>query len=280
MLRLPLNRTKPFSQPIKISGILLLSATVIIGTSLFADQYIKKHQANAHTTPASSNSPSPSAPVSTGPDNSGPADTVNPSPGQPGDGAVTAPSTPPPSQSSEKSTNYKELFQRDLFIGDSITEGLSFYEYLDEKNVVSSMGITLYKAPTELQSIKLAQPENIFLLFGVNDIDNIMTDEKFINEYTVLIQAIQTKYPHAQIYIESILPVSSEVPKKRPYLTNTRIDELNKALIKLAGDKKVNYLNIASVLKKTDSNLYESDGIHFKAPFYPLWLDYVATQLS
>lgn len=171
--------------------------------------------------------------------------------------------------------NYKEVFGNSLFIGDSITEGLSHYELLDEEKVIAQLGFTLLKANKQLSNIKTLEPENIFILLGTNEVEANMSSEKFIKNYTDLLNNIKDKYPKANIYVQSILPVGPKVQQRLPFVTTARIEEFNRAIIEMAKNEDVNYLNTASVLEKTDKDLHEPDGIHFKYPFYKLWLNYL-----
>lgn len=87
---------------------------------------------------------------------------------------------PSVNQKFESSEDYQVIFQNDLFFGDSITEGLSFYEYIDEHDVIAKPGLTLTKAEKELDKIAGLQPHNVYMMFGANDIDGVLTDERFI----------------------------------------------------------------------------------------------------
>ena len=76
----------------------------------------------------------------------------------------------------------KDFFSMDLFIGDSITTGLSLYGALSPKNVAAAVGYTPYKAyNTEIAlgdgstgtafdyAVKM-QPKRIFIMLGSNGI--------------------------------------------------------------------------------------------------------------
>lgn len=175
---------------------------------------------------------------------------------------------------SSKSSEYKETFKDDLFLGDSITDSISFYDFLDESNVVAKLGLTSKEAKKQIEDIVKAQPKNIYIMFGMNDILTGENSKNFIKDYRELIQAIKIKLPDANIYIQSILPVDSNVKNKKPLLTNENVDDFNQALMDMAKDDNLQYLNIRSILD-SDMNLLEPDGIHVKYKFYELWLDYL-----
>lgn len=173
-----------------------------------------------------------------------------------------------------KSNDYKEVFKEDLFFGDSITDSLSFYEFIDESNVVAKFGLTAKGAKDEVQNIVKINPKSIFIMFGMND---ILTDEdsnQFADDYAELIHIIKEKLPNTKIYVQSILSVDPKVKDKKPLLTNENIDNFNQALKGMAKNEKVEYLNIRTILEENE-DLLEPDGIHVKYKFYELWLDYL-----
>lgn len=172
------------------------------------------------------------------------------------------------------SSNYKAIFQKDLFIGDSVTQGLTFYEFLDDSTVGAKLGLNLNTANDELDKVEMAKPANIFILLGENDLEYYPDNQQFINSYAKFIQAVKARAPHSNIYVQSILPVAAKVEAENPNLSNSRINELNAALGDMAAKEGAHYLNLASVLKDRD-DLYQPDGIHFQAEFYSLWLNYL-----
>ncbi|AFV10615.1 lipase/acylhydrolase, GDSL family [Thermacetogenium phaeum DSM 12270] len=184
--------------------------------------------------------------------------------------------TAPPTGSGR--VDYRTVFERDLFMGDSITEGLSFYEYLDEANVIAELGLTLAKAGKQLDRVAGANPERVFLLFGTNDISPTVTDEEFLEDYEELLRALQTRVPQARIYVQSLLPVSPQAQVERPYLNGSRIERLNASLKKLAASRGVGYLDLTPLIREAGRDLHEPDGIHLKRDFYPLWLNRLIEQ--
>lgn len=171
-------------------------------------------------------------------------------------------------------SEYNDIFKTDLFIGDSITDSLSFYGLVDENNVIAKLGFTAKKAQDEISTIINKNPENIYMMFGMNDMLSFRDTEMVTKYYGELIDEIHKKLPDANIYIQSILPVSSEVKTKTPYLTNENIDEFNLALANMAEEKSLEYINTREIIEQ-DLDLFEPDGIHMKYKFYELWLDYL-----
>ncbi|MBU5437780.1 hypothetical protein KQI42_07160 [Tissierella sp. MSJ-40] len=179
----------------------------------------------------------------------------------------------------KKDIDYKDIFYNDVFIGDSITDSLSFYGFIEEKNVIAKLGLTTVQGKEKIEEVKKVAPTNIYMLFGTNDILTGIDSEKFTHNYLQLIQLLKEKLPDVNIYVQSIFPISSNINKKKPLLTNDHIDEFNEALIKMCENENINYVDIASILKNED-NPFEPDGIHLKYNFYKLWLDYLVDNIK
>lgn len=184
----------------------------------------------------------------------------------------------------DKSINYSELFKNDLFIGDSITEGLSFYDFLNEKNVSSKLGLTVPQTIKAVSNIKKSNPKRIFLLLGINDLTNNrdinISKGRFISSYTKLVKELKKDLPNSKIYLQSILPLNPKVPQKQSAFSNTNIDKFNLAIKEVATKENVPYINIASVLKNVDPSIYQPDGMHFKSKFYELWLNFLKNNIK
>lgn len=178
-----------------------------------------------------------------------------------------------------KTIDNKEFFRNAVFMGDSITEALSFYEFLDESKVIAFKGHTVVDAQENVDNIVNLSPESIFILFGMNDLETGINGEEFAKNYGKLIKMLKEKLPNSNIYIHSVLPISEEAQREDPLLATTRIDEFNRAIINMAKNENVNYINISPLLKE-NVDLYEPDGKHAKYHFYELWLDYIKNNIK
>ena len=77
--------------------------------------------------------------------------------------------------------------------------------------------------------------------------------------------------PHAQIYLQSILPVSKD--RERDYGTNTKIMEANSSIRRIAGERHCTYIDLHS-LYINDGKMPDSlteDGIHLCDKAYDRW---------
>lgn len=179
-----------------------------------------------------------------------------------------------PIEIDDKNKSYSEIFKDNLFVGDSITDSLSFYEILEERNVIAKLGFTVVQGEKEINKIKKANPSNIYLLFGMNDVLMGIDGQKFAENYAEFVHKIQDELPDANIYVQSVIPVSPNVKQKKPLLNNANIDKFNETLMQMCKDENINYIDLVPLLEN-DSELYEPDGIHLKYKFYKLWLNYL-----
>lgn len=210
---------------------------------------------------------------------------------------TSAPDTEPepvesePEQSGgEVSTDFhKEVFSNDLFIGDSITTGLSAYNILSPKNVAAAVGYTPYKAynteipmgdgstQTALDYAVSMQPKRIFVMLGSNGITSAAAME---DSYRTLLDKLADKCPDSEIYLLSVTPVTSDSSSAASAgITNDMITDFNKYIKSLAKEKGLTYIDLYTLL--SDDNGYflheyaENDGLHFKGSTYKVMLSYI-----
>ncbi|MCG7409485.1 GDSL-type esterase/lipase family protein [Paenibacillus sp. ACRRX] len=180
-----------------------------------------------------------------------------------------------------KESALKSLFNTSVFYGDSITEGFSFHDVLDKANVFGAAGKTAFFALKGNDVAELAKrnPEHLFIALGSDDIlwptDNPL--QFGIEQYGKLLDKIKETLPQTKITILSVTPVTKKALIEEPRYSN--IDAYNQLLKELAGKKQVKYVNVSSVAQQNLA-LYDEDGIHFKAEFYPLLLDYLKGELK
>ncbi len=178
----------------------------------------------------------------------------------------------------DKKSVYQEAFKRSLFIGDSITEGLSSYQLVGDLNVIAGKGLTALKAQRQVDKMMGLDIDNIFILLGVNDLLNGINSEVYASHYRELIESIRNKLPNIRIFVQATFPVAVNVETEKPGLTNKKIDEFNMAIKNMSLDEGVAFLDFSKSLKDDSGagkNAYFADGIHLQYNTYALWLDYL-----
>lgn len=171
-------------------------------------------------------------------------------------------------------TSYSSLYQASVFLGDSITEGLSYHDVLKEENVLAGAGKTAEFALEDVDELVTRKPEHIFIQLGSDDIlwptDN--PKEYSLSYYAQLIDRIKERLPEAYITILSVTPVTAQAEKAEPRYQN--IGDYNEGLKELASKVQVGYIDVSSIAAD-HPEMYDADGIHFQAEFYPILLDYL-----
>lgn len=178
-----------------------------------------------------------------------------------------------------KEINFYKFYESTAFMGDSITEGLSEMDLINEYNVISNKGDTVVKARKNIDKLTSLQPKNVVLLYGMNDVIEFDGGgpggpDKFKALYIEFINEIKLRLPNSKIYIQAPLPVMDKAVKTNGRLTNNNLDEFRKLTYEVSQETGVNYVDI-DVLVRDKKELYEGDGIHFKYDFYLKWLAYL-----
>lgn len=185
-----------------------------------------------------------------------------------------------------------------VFIGDSLTVGLSSYGILPEKSVVAQIGLNIDKINTAtvpalnagdpdmtvLEAVVSRAPENIYIMLGSNGI-SWLSNEFMIKEYSAFIDGLKGVLPDANYYILAVPPVAasrenhSSVP-----IQNSEIDAFNSELLKLANDKEIYFVDVNTALKGNDGKMPDEavakDGMHFNKSTYDKMLDYILTHVA
>lgn len=177
--------------------------------------------------------------------------------------------------------SYQSIFQDSVFLGDSITEGLSFHDVLDEANVIAGAGKTaeISMAMKDVKDIASRNPKRVFIQLGSDDI-LWPTDEPIpysLSHYAKLIRSIKDELPNASITLLSVTPVTPEAEKKEPRYK--QIGDYNQELQELTLSEQVGFVDLSPIFNNTQG-LHDTDGIHFKAQFYTLLLDFLKDQLT
>lgn len=120
--------------------------------------------------------------------------------------------------------------------------------------------------------------DKVFIMLGDNEC-GWPNKNIFIDKYAKVIDAVKERIPDAEIYLQSVLPVSNEASATSQFgCTNENINALNVKIEQLAADEGIHYINPASALKGPDGALPDnaaSDGIHLNKKYCKIWLTYI-----
>ena len=184
-------------------------------------------------------------------------------------------------------------FKDAAFVGDSLTQGLQLYDILDT-NVVANRGINLesiYKADkirvaegytSVFAELERIQPAKIYVQLGMNDIA-WRSESDFTRRYGELIDKIHDEFPNAELYIQSIFPVTNWYALEDNGIDNAKVVAFNQHLLELCVEKGCHYLDVHSALANENGVLPDKaspDGIHLNAPYYQSWFTYLKTHVA
>ena len=181
-----------------------------------------------------------------------------------------------------------DYFDDAVFVGDSITSGISLYQIMDNADVLADTGVnfdTIYTKESVRQedgtripimdALAQKQYAKVYVMLGGNEVGGD-SEEFFLARYGSVLDDIKAMQPNAIIYVQSMLPVT----RNNNYgLDNAKIDQFNQALMGLCAEKEVYYLNVAECMKDENGMLPDeaspADGMHFGPDYYSKWFEYL-----
>ena len=188
-----------------------------------------------------------------------------------------------------------KYFDDAVFIGDSITTGITLYDIMPNAKVFASTGINLQSINTAqvvnnpngsekltiLQALEKSEAEKVYIMLGANGLA-FLGPENTVDLYRDFVEKVKEIKPESIIYVQSIFPIHEKkfAERYKGNLTNETIDETNKLLMKMSEELSVYYVNPAEIFKDETGGLMDNvtpDGLHFNSEYYTKWMDYLKT---
>lgn len=172
--------------------------------------------------------------------------------------------------------NYKAIFANSVIMGDSISEAFTEFDILNASSVIAKIGVELDELDTQIAKAEKLNPQIIFLSYGMNDIIATKGDTKeFVKQYDALLKELQKTLPDTKIFVNSIFPVQEQEIEREPSFE--KLPDYNEALRELCDKRQIAFIDNTDLVS---DSYYEEDGVHFKASFYPYWLNHMAEVAS
>jgi lysophospholipase L1-like esterase len=160
---------------------------------------------------------------------------------------------------------------RVVFLGDSITEGGQWNEWIPQYPTVNRgiVGDTVEGVSTRLATA-VNRPAAISLLIGTNDLNGQGRTKSVTGiaaQFEGLARDIRALAPETPLIVNSVMP------RSRKYAT--RIHELNGLYAKTARDLGATYLDLWPALAEGDAlrAAYTRDDLHLNGHGYQAWVD-------
>ena len=190
----------------------------------------------------------------------------------------------------------QEYIDTTLFLGDSNTARMyRMFDYCSYDNAIGSVGMSARSLQkyacvkfsgygsyvTMPQAVALMQPRRVIVTFGTNDLDPYYSAASFAESYRAGLQAIADAYPAADIIVNAIPPLGRS--HSNASLTQSQVDEYNKAIVEMCDANCWKFLNSAEVLKDAatgyakEGYVESSDGIHLTRAAMDALFTYIRT---
>ena len=226
---------------------------------------------------------------------------------KPAEAENTEPEQVTQAQAEKNSPVSADWFDDAVFVGDSVTLGLSYYAE-DNPGVLGgaqffcagSLGYesSLWELDNEIavhpyyegemvlseDCAVITGAKKVFIMLGMNDVGLYGVDEA-MEDCAELVGRILSKSPDVDIYLQSVTPILEGFDQGD--LNNDTLREFNSMLKSFCEENGYTYLDVFSVMVDGEGNLNakycgdpEAMGIHFNDAACQLWIDYLKENVS
>ena len=155
------------------------------------------------------------------------------------------------------------------FVGDSITEGGSWSEWFPDVRTLNfgRGGDTTDHVLERLDEVIAAQPDEIVVLVGTNDLGLRQTVEHLVRNTETICVNLRRALPGSRMLVQSVMP------RGREYAS--RIQEANIHLRQFASTVHAQFLDLWPTMALDDGELnplYTDDRLHLSSAGYEAWL--------
>ncbi|VXD17867.1 Lipolytic enzyme, G-D-S-L [Planktothrix serta PCC 8927] len=117
-------------------------------------------------------------------------------------------------------------------------------------------------------------PNNIYILAGINDLKNKVPIVEILKNYQKILNYIQQHYPDTQILVQSVFPTQLPTKTLTFSIQNSLIRELNQNLAQQVQNQGSLYLDFHQRFTNTPGNIRSeltTDGLHLSLEGYKVW---------
>ncbi|TVZ37391.1 lysophospholipase L1-like esterase [Alteromonadaceae bacterium 2753L.S.0a.02] len=165
-----------------------------------------------------------------------------------------------------------------VFFGDSLTEGGEWQEIFPNLNIANRGigGNTTDDLLARVDQVISLKPQKIFLMIGINDINQKIASNTIQNNFNALFDTFDTETPSTKIYLQSILPINDSWY----FSGNDRVPGLNSFLMQQAKLRDYTYIDLYSAFADRSGHLkpdLSNDGVHLLEAGYKLWINEISS---
>ena len=162
------------------------------------------------------------------------------------------------------------LFEDYVLMGDSRAMGLWYWEFMEQDRILADGGHTIRYVMGFEKELNAFNPSYVFMCYGLNDVGMGFwsTGEEYAAEYMEKVDWVKQQAPNATVIVCSILPAMD--PAFSQNAAWYSIPEWNIALEAACKEHGILFAD-CSRLAEQYPELWDVDGVHFEAAFYPHW---------
>lgn len=175
----------------------------------------------------------------------------------------------------EEQVAVRTLFANTIFFGDSMTQAIGEYGFLDMTNIVYQRSATIDVLITKIPEVAATLPKQVVIFTGLNDCNHYTDIADYRRDYVTMLQQLKTSIPGVKIIVSSLLSPSDALGQVRADLA--RAPQFDQELRSICQENDVTYVDSTWIVRQKN---YLDDGIHMNRTFYRVWFRYLKALLG
>ena len=175
----------------------------------------------------------------------------------------------------EEQVAVRTLFANTIFFGDSMTQAIGEYGFLDMTNIVYQRSATIDVLITKIPEVAATLPKQVVIFTGLNDCNHYTDIADYRRDYVTMLQQLKTSIPGVKIIVSSLLSPSDALGQVRADLV--RAPQFDQELRCICQENDVTYVDSTWIVRQKN---YLDDGIHMNRTFYRVWFRYLKALLG
>ena len=175
----------------------------------------------------------------------------------------------------EEQIAVRTLFVNTIFFGDSMTQAIGEYGFLDMTNIIYQRSATIDVLITKIPEVAATLPKQVVIFTGLNDCNHYTEIADYRRDYQAMLQQLKASIPGVKIVVSSLLPPSDALGQVRADLV--RAPQFDQELRSICQENDVTYVDSTWIVRQQN---YLDDGIHMNRTFYRIWFRYLKALLS
>ena len=175
----------------------------------------------------------------------------------------------------EEQVAVRTLFANTIFFGDSMTQAIGEYGFLDMTNIVYQRSATIDVLITKIPEVAATLPKQVVNFTGLNDCNQYTEIADYRRDYVTMLQQLKASIPGVKIIVSSLLSPSDALGQVRADLV--RAPQFDQELRSICQENDVTYVDSTWIVRQKN---YLDDGIHMNRTFYRVWFRYLKALLG